>query len=76
VSHKKENILWGKILNVLRKRYSPSQPEIVEVIPGHPLRFQIKDSDGKFSFYTVNFKVNDSGEVVIDWTTVEMTDPY
>jgi len=76
MSDKKENILWEKILNALRKRYSPSQPELIEVTPGDPLKFQIKDPAGKFSFYMVNFKISNSGDVVIDWNTVEMIDPY
>jgi hypothetical protein len=71
-----DSVLWGKILNVLRKKYASVQPEIIEVIPDQPLRFQIKDADGKFSYYSVTFNVSNSGEVIIDWTTVELTDPF
>jgi len=71
-----EQILWDKILIALRKQYSDERPEIIEVLPDRPLTFHIKDTDGKLSFYAVNYEIDNLTEVNIDWSTVEQIDPY
>lgn len=76
MTNEKEEIIWNKILNVVRKQYSGSYPKIIEVLPDRPIKFHIKDTDGKLSFYTVNYRIDKSAEITIDWSTVEQIDPF
>jgi len=76
MTNNEEQILWDKILIALRKQYSDEKPEIIEVLPDRPLTFHIKDADGKLSYYSVNYEINNLTEVNIDWSTVEQIDPY
>jgi hypothetical protein len=76
MSNSKEHLLWDKILVALRNQYRDEKPEIIEVLPDRPITFHIKDTDGKLSYYTVKYEIDNSTEVNIDWSTVEQIDPY